>query len=134
MILTRIAVDRRIRFLSKYRFDLSLRSLGNELVFFGQMHQQGCIKAVDLAQIFLGVTAVINDRGIDAVTNGSKEGHQPAEAVAEDGTLPVHPAAWPQRWRCPNVFGAGVSVISLIKTKAVLPVGLGGDAESTPGS
>src|SRR5260370_8708088 len=38
MILTRIAVDCRVWFPSKRRFDLSLRTLRNELVFFGQMH------------------------------------------------------------------------------------------------
>src|ERR1700676_4691123 len=40
MILTRIVVDGRVRFAGKRRFDLGLRSLGNELVFLGQMHQQ----------------------------------------------------------------------------------------------
>src|ERR1700739_516492 len=38
MILTRIAVDCRGWFLSKCCFNLSLRSLGNELILLGQMH------------------------------------------------------------------------------------------------
>ena len=40
MILTRIAVDGRVRFAGKRRFDLGLRGLGNELILLGQMHQQ----------------------------------------------------------------------------------------------
>lgn len=67
MVLTRITVDRRVRLLGKRRFDLSLRSLGNELILFGQMHQKGRIKPVDLAQIFLSIAAVISDRGVDTV-------------------------------------------------------------------
>src|SRR6266852_2303580 len=49
MILTRIAVDCRVRFFGKRRFDLSLRRLGDELVFLGQMHQQGRMKPIDLS-------------------------------------------------------------------------------------
>ena len=62
MILTRIAVDGRVWFLSKRRFNFSLRSLGNELILFGQMHQKGRIKPVDLSQIFFSITPVISDR------------------------------------------------------------------------
>src|SRR6266403_5007553 len=80
VILTWITVDRYIRFVGKRRLDLSLRSLGNELVLLGQMHQQRRIKPIDLAQIFLSVTAVIGDRSIDAMAHGRQEGHQPAEA------------------------------------------------------
>src|SRR5580700_9050427 len=40
MILTRIAVDCRIWFAGKCRLNFSLRSLGNELVLLGQVHQQ----------------------------------------------------------------------------------------------
>ena len=87
MMLTRIAVDCRVWFAGKCRFDLSLRRLGNELVLLGQMHQQRRIKPIDLAQIFLSVAAVIGDRGVDAVAHGRQEGHQPAEAIAEDGNL-----------------------------------------------
>ena len=65
MTLPRIAVDRRIWFAGKCRLDLRLRRLGDELVLLGQMHQHGRMKLVDLAQVFLGVTAVIRDRGIE---------------------------------------------------------------------
>src|SRR6266404_5949152 len=85
MMLTRIAVDCRVWFLGKYGLDLSLRRLGDELVLLGQMHQQRRIKPVDLAQIFLSVTAVIDDRSVDAVARSRQEGHQPTEAIAEDG-------------------------------------------------
>ena len=44
MTLTRIAVDRRVRFLSKCRFDLTLRSLGNEFILLGYMHEKGRLK------------------------------------------------------------------------------------------
>ena len=137
MILTRIAVDCRVWFLSKRRFNLSLRSLGNELVLLGQMHQQRRIKPIDLSQIFLSVAAVISDRGVDAVAaHGRQEDHQRAEAIAEDGNLA---GALRELGHCVdgvlNVPGARVSVISLIQTKAVLPVGFGGDMlRSTPGS
>src|SRR5439155_16986651 len=85
MMLTRIAVDSRVWFAGKCLLDLSLRRLGNELVLFGQMHQQRRIKPVDLAQIFLSVTAVIHDRSVDAVACGRQERHQPTEAIAENG-------------------------------------------------
>jgi hypothetical protein len=84
--LTRIAVDRRVWFVGKRRFDLGLRRLGNELVLLSQMHQQGRTKPVDLAKIFFGVTAVIGDGGVDRSARPS-ESHQGAEAVALDGNL-----------------------------------------------
>ena len=64
VMLTWIAVDCRVWFAGKRRFDLGLRRLGDELVLLGQMHQHGCMKPVDLAQIFLSITAVIDDRSI----------------------------------------------------------------------
>ena len=67
VILTRIAVDGRIGFARKRRFDFRLCGLGNKLVLLGEMHQQGRMEAVDLPKIFLGVTAVVGDRGVDAV-------------------------------------------------------------------
>ena len=70
VILTRIAVDCRIWFLSKCSSNLSLRRLGNELILLGQVHQHGRMKPVDLAQIFLSVTAVISDGSVDAVAHG----------------------------------------------------------------
>src|SRR5580700_10795644 len=96
MTLTRIAVDRRVWFLSKCRFNLRLCSLGNELILLGHMHENGRMKAIDLSQIFLSIGAVIPDRGVDAVL---------------------------------DVPYAGISVISRIEAKAVVPVGLRGDVK-----
>jgi len=72
-MLPRIAVDRRVWFAGKCRLDLSLRRLGNELVLLGQMHQQRRIKPVDFAQIFLGATAVIDDRSVEGVDRREKD-------------------------------------------------------------
>jgi len=56
--------------------------------------------------------------------------HQPAEALAEDSNRASAPRQLGHGvGGVLNVSGAGVSVIGLIKSKAVLPVGLGGDAE-----
>jgi hypothetical protein len=116
VILTRIAIDGRVRFAGERRFDFSLRRLGNELVLFGQMHQQRSMKAVDLAQIFLGVAAVIRDRRVDAVARGRQERHQSAEAKAKDSDLA---GALGQFGRnvggVLDVPGAGVPVIGLIE-------------------
>ena len=88
MILTWIAVDGRVLFLGERRLNLSLGSLGNELIRLGQMHEKGRIEPIDLAQIFLSIAAVIPDRGVDAVAaHGCHEDHQRAEAVAEQGNL-----------------------------------------------
>lgn len=38
MILSRIAVDRDVRFVGKRSLDVGLRRLGDKLVFFSQMH------------------------------------------------------------------------------------------------
>src|SRR5271169_5749678 len=115
VMLPRIAVDRCVWFAGKCRFDLSLRSLRNEFVFLAQMHQQRRIKPVDLAQIFLSVAAVINDRSVDAEANGRQEGHQAAEAKTQDG----NPASAARELGHAvdgnlDVPGAGVSVIRLI--------------------
>ena len=124
-MLTRIGVDCRVRFVGKGRFDLSLRSLGNELVFLGQMHQHGRMKPIDLSQIFVSVTAVISDRSVDAVAHGCQKDHQRAEAIAEDGNLAGAPRQLGHGvGGVLNVPSAGVPVIGLIETKAVLPVGL----------
>src|ERR1700732_3697369 len=133
--LTRIAVDRCVRFLSKCRFNLRLCSLGNELVLFGKMHEKGRMKPIDLSQIFLSIGAVIPDRGVDAVVaHGCHEDHQRAEAIAEQGNLAV---AFREIAYCVdgvlNVLYAGISVISPVQTKAVLPVGLGGDIQVDAG-
>ena len=71
MTLTRIAVDRCVRFLSKCRLNLRLCSLGNELILFGHMHEKGRMKPIDLSQIFLSIGAVIPDRGVQVQQNGS---------------------------------------------------------------
>src|SRR5260370_42012289 len=115
VMLPRIAVDRRVWFAGKCRFDLSLRRLGNEFVLLSQMHQQRSIKSVDLAEIFLSVAAVINDRSVDAVANGCQEGHQTADAKAQDGN-PTSAAGELGHVidGTLDVPGAGVSVIRLI--------------------
>src|SRR5713101_3097906 len=130
VMLTRIAADRRVRFFGKCRFDLSLRSLRDELVFLGQMHQHGRMKPLDLSQIFLSVTAVISDRSVDAVAHGCQKDHQRAEAIAEDSNLAGAPRQLGHGVdSILSVPGTGVPVIGLIETKAVLPIGLGGDAK-----
>src|ERR1700734_3656135 len=131
MTLTRIAVDRCVRFLSKCRFNLRLCSLGNELILLGHMHENGRMKAIDLSQIFVSIGAVIPDRGVDAVVaHGCHEDHQRAEAIAEQGNLT---AAFRETvCRVDGVLDvpyAGISVISRIEAKAVVPVGLGVDVQ-----
>src|ERR1700728_5047097 len=131
MTLTRITVDHCVRFLSKYRFNLRLCSLGNEFILLGQMHENGRMKPIDLSQIFLSIGAVIPDRGVDAVvTHGCHEDHQRAEAIAEQGNLA---GAFREIAYCVDgvldVRYAGISVISRIEAKAVLPVGFGGDVQ-----
>src|SRR5208282_516029 len=127
MILTGITVHRCVWSFSKCRINLSLRSFGNELVFFGQMHQKGRIKPIDLSQIFLGIAAVISNRSVNAVaTHGCQEDHQRAKAIAEDGDLAVALREFTDRLDgVLDVPCARVSVISSVQTKAVLPVSLG---------
>src|SRR5580658_713391 len=116
MILTRIAVDRRVWFLGKCRFNFSLRSLGNELILLGQMHQKGRIKPIDLSQIFFSIAAVISHCGVDAVVAyGCQEDHQRAEAITEDGNPAV--ALWEVAYCVDgvlDVLGARVSVIGSV--------------------
>src|SRR5271154_3819953 len=131
MILTRIAVDRRVRFLSKCRFNLPLCSLRDELILLGHMHEKGRMKPIDLSQILLSIGAVIPDRSVDAsVAHGCHEDHQRTEAIAEQGNLTV---AFRETACCVDgvlyVPYARVSVISRIEAKTVLPVGLGGDVQ-----
>src|ERR1700691_4406217 len=130
MTLSRIAVQRRIWFLSKCCFNLRLCSLGNELILLGQMHENGRMKPIDLSQVFVSIGAVIPDRGVDTVVSYScHEYHQRPEAIAEQGNLTV--AFWETAYCIDGVFDvldAGISVIGLIEAKAVVPVGLGGDA------
>src|SRR6266478_5614046 len=129
--LTRIAVDRCVRFLSKCRFNLRLCSLGNELILLGYMHEKGRMKPINFSEIFLSIGAVIPDRGVDAVVaHGSHEDHQRAEAIAEQGNLTV---AFRETAYCLDgvldVLYARVSFISRIETKTVLPVSLGGNVK-----
>src|SRR5277367_1206196 len=90
MTLLRVAVNRCVWFFFNCRSNLRLCSLGNELILFAQMHENGRMKPIDLSQIFLSIGAVIPDRGVDAVvTHGCHEDHQRAEAIAEQGNLAV---------------------------------------------
>src|SRR5260370_2012933 len=123
VMLARIAVDRCVWFFGKRRLDLSLRSLGNELVFLGQMHQHGRMKPLDLSQIFLSVTAVISDRSVDAMAHGCQKDHQRAEAIAEDSNLAGAPR---QLGHSVNTLltvpRTPVPSIALLQPKAVLPI------------
>src|ERR1700740_3552329 len=87
MALPRIAVDRRVWFATQCCLDLSLRWLGNELVLLSQMHKQGGKKIVALAQIFLSVSAMISDSGVDVAAHGRHKRHQGTEAIALDSNL-----------------------------------------------
>ena len=73
---------------------------------------------------------MISDRGVDAVAaHGCQEDHQRAEAIAEEGDLAV--ALREVAYGVDGVLDvlcARVSVISPVQTKAVLPVGLGGNS------
>src|SRR5260370_32761548 len=89
------------------------------------------MKPIDLSQIFLSIGAVIPDRGVDAVVaDGCHEDHQRAEAIAEQGNLTV---AFRETACCIDgvldVLYAGISFISRIETKTVLPVSLGGNVK-----
>src|SRR6202050_2505954 len=89
------------------------------------------MKPVDLSEIFLSIGAVIPDRGVDpVVADGCHEDHQRAQAIAEQGNLPI---AFRESAQCIDsvldVLYAGISVISRIEAKAVVPVGLGGDVQ-----
>src|SRR5260370_5756082 len=129
--LTRIAVDRCVRFLSKCRFNLRLCSLGNELILLGYVHEKGRVQPIGLSQIFLSIGAVIPDRGVDAVVaHGCHEDHQRAEAITEDGNLAValREVAYCVD-RVLDVLCSRVSVISSVQTKPVLPVSLGGNVK-----
>src|SRR5580698_349594 len=89
------------------------------------MHKQGRMKILDLTQVFLGVTAMIGDGGIDLTAYGCKERHQGAEAVPLDGNLARTFGQFGHSVQGVfNISDAGVTIISLIKAKAVLPVGL----------
>src|SRR5271154_4538136 len=89
------------------------------------------MKPIDLSQIFLSIGAVIPDCGVDAVVaHGCHEDHLRAEAIAEQGNFTV---AFRETAYCVDgvlyIPYAGISVISRIEAKAVLPVSLGGDVQ-----
>jgi hypothetical protein len=94
------------------------------------------MKPIDFSEIFLSIGTVIPDRGVDAVVaHGSHEDHQRTEAIAEQGNLTV---AFRKTAYCVDgvlyVPYAGISVISRIEAKTVLPVGFGGDVQVDPRS
>src|SRR3984893_1576919 len=130
VMLPRIAVDRRVWPAGKSRLDLSLRRLGNELVLLSQMHKQGRTKIVDLSQVLFGVSAVIGDGGVDVAAHDRQERHQGTEAIPLDGDLA---RAVRQHGHSVqgvlNISDASVTIIGLIKAKAVLPVRLRVDAK-----
>src|SRR5580698_250906 len=114
MTLPWIAVDRCVRSVFDRYFNLRLRSLGNELILLGQMHQNRRMKPIELSQIFLSVGTVIPDRSVDAVvTYCRQEDHQRAHAITEQANLAV---AFPQIANgvdsVLDVLYAGSSVIS----------------------
>src|SRR5271170_6283499 len=120
-----IAVDRRFCFAGKCCLDLSLCCSGDKLVLLPQMHKQGRMKILDLTQVSLGVTAMIGDGGIDLAAYGCKERHQGAEAVPLDGNLArTFRKSGHSVQGFFNISDASVTIISLIKTKPVLPVSL----------
>jgi hypothetical protein len=128
--LARIAVDCRVWFAGKGRLDLSLSSLGNELVLLSQMHEQRRTKILGLAQVLFGVRAVISDGGADVAARGGQERHQGAEAIALDGNLTRAIRQFGLSVQgVLNISDTSITIIGLIKAKAVLPVSLYGDAK-----
>jgi hypothetical protein len=93
------------------------------------MHKRRRVEAADFAEIFLGVAAVIGDRGVDPlVTRCRQERHKRSEAIAKDGNFPdALRKPGDSINRVLDVPDAGVPVILLIKP--VLPVGVGGYVE-----
>src|SRR5271163_1380193 len=94
------------------------------------MHKQRRTKILDLAQVIFGVTAVISDGGIHVAAHCRQERHQGAKAVALDGNLARALRQFGHSVQgVSNISDASVTIVGLIKAKAVLPVGLGSDAE-----
>src|ERR1700722_4104287 len=94
------------------------------------MHKQGRMKILDLPQVFLGVSAMIGNGGIEPAANGRKERHQGSEAVPLDANL----AGTFRQFRhgfqiILNLSEGGAQIIRVIKTKAVLPVSLRRDVK-----
>jgi hypothetical protein len=67
--------------------DLSLPILRDIFVLFGQMHHQGILDIPSLIEMFLGVAAVEDHRGISAATSGREKGHQTTQAIAHQADL-----------------------------------------------
>src|SRR5580704_18823999 len=112
MALTGIAIDYRLGFLGECRLDLGLRRPGNEFVLLTQVHEQRPMKAVNLAQILLSVTTVIDDRSVDSVAHSRQEGHQSPETVTKNGDVAGARGKFSHRvGGILNVLRAGVSVI-----------------------
>src|SRR6202012_5552442 len=59
--LTRIAVNRRVRFLCKRGLDLHLRRFRDELVLLAKVHQQGSAQAANFAEVFFRVAAMVGN-------------------------------------------------------------------------
>src|SRR5260370_31803937 len=101
VVLTRIAVDRRVWLAGKRRLDLSLRRLGNKLVLLGQMHEQRRVKPVDLPPLLLSVTPLIDDPSVHGAARARHDGPQPTQAIAAHSHPPRPPP--PPR---PRIAGA----------------------------
>src|SRR5258708_156766 len=83
------------------------------------------MKILDFTKVFLGVSAMIGDRGIDLSAYGRKERHQGAEAVPLDANFARTFRQFRHGFQSVlNISDAGVTIIRLIKTKPVLPVSL----------
>ena len=90
----------------------------------------GRTKIVDFAQVFFRVGAVIGDGGMDTVAHGRQKRHRAAETIALDGDLAFAVRKLGRSvQRVLDVADAGVTIIGLIKAKAVLPVRLRVDAK-----
>src|ERR1700722_19140757 len=86
-MLTRIAINGRVRFSCQGRFDLSLRGFRDEFVLFAEVHQQGGVQPANLAEVFFRVAPMISNSGVDLIARGCDEGHQCTEAVPLQGNL-----------------------------------------------
>jgi len=105
---------------------LSLRRLGNELVLLSQMHKQRRTKTVDLAQVLFDVSAVIGDGGI-ALPSGTSSRRQDSSPGRQLARAPRQFGHSVQS--VSNISDTSVTIIGLIKAKAVLPVILRRDAQ-----
>jgi hypothetical protein len=73
---------------------------------------------------------MISDGGVDVAAHGRHKRHQGTEAIALDGTLAGAIGQFGHSvQRVPDISDAGVTIIRLIKPKAMLPVSLRRDAK-----